>query len=79
MESPLRGDTHGGFGERLGETGREQPRHRAPSRLNQDLLGDHDLSLLVGGSFDEFALGEGGAGSDEGDEVRRASGSGLPQ
>ena len=33
VESPLRGDTHGGFGERPGETGREQPRHRAPGRL----------------------------------------------
>ena len=35
MESPLRGNTHGGFGERPGETDREQSRHRAPGRLNQ--------------------------------------------
>ena len=32
--SPLRGNTHGGFGERPGETDREQSRHRAPGRLN---------------------------------------------
>jgi hypothetical protein len=35
VESPLPGDRHGGFGERPGETDREQPRHRAPGRLNQ--------------------------------------------
>src|SRR5215217_8530527 len=34
MESPLRGNTHGGFGERPGETDREQSRHRTPGRLN---------------------------------------------
>ena len=40
VESPLRGDTHGGFGERPGETDREQSRHRAPGRLirRQDTL-----------------------------------------
>ena len=30
----MRGDAHGGFGERPGETDREQSRHRAPGRLN---------------------------------------------
>jgi hypothetical protein len=35
VESPLRGNTHGGFGERPGETDRWQHRHRAPGRLNQ--------------------------------------------
>lgn len=35
MESPLRGNMHGGFGERPGETDRWQHRHRAPGRLNQ--------------------------------------------
>jgi hypothetical protein len=35
MESPLRGDTHGGFGERPGETDQQQCRHRAPGRLNR--------------------------------------------
>ena len=34
MESPLRGDTHGGFGERPGETDQQQCRHRAPGRLH---------------------------------------------
>ena len=34
VESPVRGETHGGFGERPGETDRGQPRHRAPGRLN---------------------------------------------
>jgi transposase-like protein len=33
----LPGDRHGGFGERPGETDREQSRHRAPGRLNQKL------------------------------------------
>jgi hypothetical protein len=32
------GDRHGGFGERPGETDREQSRHRAPGRLNQELF-----------------------------------------
>ena len=32
------GDRHGGFGERPGETDREQSRHRAPGRLNQGIL-----------------------------------------
>ena len=34
VESPLPGNRHGGFGERPGETDREQSRHRAPGRLN---------------------------------------------
>ena len=33
LESPLRGDTHGGFGERPGERDQQQCRHRAPGRL----------------------------------------------
>jgi hypothetical protein len=36
VESPLPGDGHGGFGERPGETDREQSRHRAPGRLNAE-------------------------------------------
>ena len=35
VESPVPGDRHAGFGERPGETGREQSRYRAPGRLNQ--------------------------------------------
>ncbi len=34
VESPLPRDRHDGFGERSGETGREQPRYRAPGLLN---------------------------------------------
>src|SRR6266487_5126392 len=34
VESPVPGDGHAGFGERPGETGQEQSRHRAPGRLN---------------------------------------------
>src|SRR6478736_1144039 len=33
VESPVRGDTHAGFGERPWETGREQSRYRAQGRL----------------------------------------------
>jgi len=39
VESPLRRKAHGGFGERSGETGQEQSRHRAPGRLNPDPAG----------------------------------------
>jgi site-specific recombinase XerD len=35
VESPVRGDMHAGFGERPGETDREQSRHRAPGRLDR--------------------------------------------
>ena len=35
VERPVRGDAHAGFGGRPRETDREQPRHRAPGRLNQ--------------------------------------------
>jgi hypothetical protein len=34
VESPVRGDTHAGFGERPAETGRWRHRHRAAGRLN---------------------------------------------
>src|SRR5690349_18327734 len=36
-------------------------------RVDEDLLVHNDLGLLVGGSFDEFAAVEGGAGPDERD------------
>ena len=32
VESPVRGDSHAGFGGRLGETERPKGRHRAPGR-----------------------------------------------
>lgn len=37
VESPSGREAHGEFGERSGETGREQFRHRAPARLNEPL------------------------------------------
>ena len=39
MESPLRGDALGGFGGRVGETGRERSRYRAPARPLHQLHG----------------------------------------
>ena len=38
MERPLRREAHGGCGERPGETGREQSRHRAPGPLDRAAL-----------------------------------------
>jgi site-specific DNA recombinase len=38
VESPVRREAHAGFGERHGETDRQQCRHRAPCRLNQRLV-----------------------------------------
>lgn len=35
---PLRREAHGGFGERHGETDRQQCQHRAPCRLNQRII-----------------------------------------
>ncbi|MGE5256898.1 MAG: hypothetical protein ACM3KE_09520 [Hyphomicrobiales bacterium] len=37
MESPLRREAHGGFGERSGETGQRQRWNRAPGRLSGEL------------------------------------------
>ena len=37
MERPLRREAHGGCGERSGETGRGQPRDRAPGLLTHDI------------------------------------------
>jgi hypothetical protein len=37
-ESPVRREAHAGFGERHGETDRQQCRHRAPCRLNHRLV-----------------------------------------
>jgi len=38
VESPLRREAHGGFGERSGETGREQSQNRAPGLLCESAL-----------------------------------------
>jgi len=35
VESPLRREAHGGFGERPGETGQRQRWNRAPGRLSE--------------------------------------------
>ena len=48
VESPVRGDTHAGFGERPEETDRQQCRHRASGRLNQRL--DHRFCPVPFGS-----------------------------
>jgi len=41
--------------------------------VDQDLLGGFGLGILAG-SFDEFAVGEGGSGADQGDEMRCVDG-----
>ena len=41
VESPLRREAYGGFGERPGETGRWQHRNRAPGRLSLWAFADH--------------------------------------
>jgi hypothetical protein len=41
VESPLRRKAHGGFGERPGETDRQQCPHRAPGRLSLTVFADH--------------------------------------
>ena len=41
VESPLRREAHGGFGERPGETDRQQCQHRAPGRLSLAAFADH--------------------------------------
>jgi hypothetical protein len=47
----VRGDTHAGCGERSGETGPWQHRHRAPDRLNIV----RGASLVVRSAFDQWA------------------------
>jgi transposase len=39
VESPLRREAHGGFGERPGETGQRQRWNRAPGQLSEELAG----------------------------------------
>ena len=46
VESPLRRETHGGFGERSGETDREQSRHRAPDLLSGHVALRTSMALL---------------------------------
>jgi hypothetical protein len=47
VESPLPGDRHGRFGERPGETDREQSRHRAPGRLNHRSAGQRGEASMT--------------------------------
>jgi len=47
VESPLRREAHGGFGERPGETGRWQHRNRAPGRLSFGAWLDNTNEALV--------------------------------
>ena len=42
----MRGDTHAGCGERSGETGPWQHRHRAPDRLNGVIVGNSGVAAL---------------------------------
>jgi hypothetical protein len=44
----LRREAHGGFGERPGETGRQQCRHRAPGRLSLLAYCDNTAEPLAG-------------------------------
>jgi hypothetical protein len=48
VESPLRSNTHGGFGERSGETDRWQHRNRAPGRLNKVVSGGSPAARMAG-------------------------------
>lgn len=49
VESPLRGDSHDGFGGRPGETGQQQCRHRAPGRPNwrHTRKGDKYVTVII--------------------------------
>jgi hypothetical protein len=62
VESPLRRKAHGGFGERPGETDRQQCPHRAPGRLSLTVFADHGAE----GSGEPLAimLRPGNAGSN---------------
>ena len=62
VESPLRRKAHGGFGERPGETDRQQRQYRAPGRLSVTVFADHG----AGGSGEPLAimLRPGNAGSN---------------
>jgi hypothetical protein len=47
VESPLRREAHGGFGERPGETDRQQCQHRAPGRLSLGCWCDNTAEPLA--------------------------------
>jgi hypothetical protein len=62
VESPLRRKAHGGFGERPGETDRQQCPHRAPGRLSLTVFADHGAE--GSGEPLAIALRPGNAGSN---------------
>ena len=60
----MRREAHGGFGERPGETGQRQRRHRAPGRLSLGVWCDNTTELLA------ISLRPGNAGSNHaGDHI----------
>ena len=61
VESPLRREAHGGFGERPVETDRQQCQHRAPGRLSLAAFADHGAG--AGGEALAIMLRPGNAGS----------------
>jgi hypothetical protein len=62
VESPLRREAHGGFGERPGETDRQQCQHRAPGRLSLAAFADHGAGAA--GEAPAIMLRPGNAGSN---------------
>lgn len=50
----MRGDTHAGCGERSGETGPWQHRHRAPDRLNTRSFSRSIWAMAVGQRTERF-------------------------
>ena len=80
VESPLRREAHGGFGERPGETDRQQCQHRAPGRLSLAAFADHGAG--AGGEALAILLRAGNAGSNtaaEHIEVTRLALAQLPR
>jgi hypothetical protein len=80
VESPLRREAHGGFGERPGETDRQQCQHRAPGRLSLTAFADHGAAAA--GEALAIMLRPGNAGSNtaaEHIEVARLALAQLPR
>jgi hypothetical protein len=75
VESPLRRKAHGGFGERPGETGRQQCPHRAPGRLS--LLAFLDRPEVANGEALAGLLRPGNAGSNTAEDHAKLLGMAL--
>ena len=69
VESPLRREAHGGFGERPGETDRQQCQHRAPGRLSLTAFADHGAGAA--GEALAIMLRPGNAGSNTAGRAHR--------